>query len=147
MHRILLFTSSFILALPLALTAQNAAFAADSAAVVQEMARQEAAWNRGDIDAFMESYWKSDDLQFIGANGPTYGWQQTLDNYKRRYPDREAMGRLSFDILTLNRRSPTVMSLIGKFHLQRSIGDLEGFFLLIWQKIDGRWLIVADHTS
>ncbi len=104
----------------------------DSLAVVEAMARQETAWNRGDIDAFMETYWKSDNLQFIGVNGPTYGWQATLDNYRRRYPDREAMGRLSFDILRMDQRSPTVVSLIGKFHLQRSIGDLEGFFLLIW---------------
>jgi len=131
----------------LPLWAQEPLVREDSLAIAAAMAGQEAAWNRGDIDAFMETYWKSDDLQFLGAGGPTYGWQATLDNYRRRYPDRQAMGLLSFDILRMDQRSPTVMSLLGKFHLKRSIGDLEGFFLLIWKKIDGRWLIVADHTS
>lgn len=132
---------------PASAWSQGALVREDSIAIAAAMARQEAAWNRGDVDAFMETYWRSDNLQFIGANGPTYGWQATLDNYRRRYPDRQAMGRLSFDILRMDQRSPTVVSLIGKFHLRRSIGDLEGFFLLIWQKIDGQWLIVADHTS
>ena len=147
MFRVLFISVFCLLQTAAILSAQTSLNPADSVAVVTAMARQETAWNRGDIDEFMETYWKSDNLQFIGANGPTYGWQQTLDNYKRRYPDREAMGKLSFDILTIDQRSPTVISLVGKFHLERTIGNLEGYFLLLWQKFDGKWLIVADHTS
>ena len=108
---------------------------------------QQKAWNEGDIDTFMEGYWKSDELQFVGGNGPTYGWQATKDGYKRRYPSREAMGKLSFDIINTNRRDKKVISLVGKFTLTRTIGDLSGHFLLIFQKIKGEWLIVADFTA
>lgn len=103
-------------------------------------------WNEGNIDAFMEYYWKSDNLQFIGSSGITYGWQNTLDNYKKRYPDLQAMGQLSFDIIKVDKRSKKVITLIGKFHLKREIGDLEGIFLLVWKKIKGEWKIVADQT-
>ncbi len=118
-------------------------------AVQQILKEQQADWNRGDVDAFMQHYWKSDQLQFIGSSGMTSGWQETLDNYKRRYPDRQAMGNLKFDILEVNQRSRKVISLVGKFHLTRAeaIGDLSGHFLLIFQKIKGKWKIVADHTS
>jgi len=116
-------------------------------AVQKILLEQQGDWNRGDIDAFMKHYWKSDQLQFIGSSGVTYGWQNTLDNYKRRYPDRQAMGKLKFDILKVNPRSRKVISLVGKFHLTREIGDLSGHFILIFQKIKGKWKIVADHTS
>ncbi len=108
---------------------------------------QEQAWNRGDLDAFMAYYWKSDDLQFIGSRGPTYGWQTTLENYRKNYPDRDAMGKLYFDILKINRRSKKVITLVGKFTLERKNDQPSGHFLLVWQKMKGKWVIVADHTS
>ena len=119
----------------------------DVAAIKTAMAEQQDAWNEGDIPKFMEHYWKSEQLQFVGGSGPTYGWQQTLDNYRKRYPDREAMGKLTFTIIDVSRRSRKVYSVVGKFHLSRSIGDLEGHFLLIWKKIEGKWVIQADCTA
>ena len=116
-------------------------------AIKKILNQQSMDWNRGDIDAFMEHYWKSDQLQFIGSKGITYGWEKTLNGYKERYPDKTAMGQLTFDILDINQRSKKVISLVGKFHLKRTIGNLSGHFLLIFQKIKGRWVIVADHTS
>ncbi len=107
---------------------------------------QAKAWNEGNIDAFMEYYWKSDNLQFIGSNGITYGWQNTLDRYKKSYPDLQAMGKLSFDIIKIDKRSKKVITLVGKFHLKREIGDLDGIFLLVWKKIKGKWKIVVDQT-
>ena len=107
---------------------------------------QAKAWNEGNIDAFMEYYWKSDNLQFIGSSGVTYGWQNTLDRYKKSYPNLEAMGQLSFDIIQVDKRSKKVITLVGKFHLKREIGDLEGIFLLVWKKIKGEWKIVVDQT-
>lgn len=105
-------------------------------------------WNKGDIDAFMEGYWKSDKLQFIGSRGVAYGWEQTLENYKKGYPDRATMGRLSFDLIDVTQQSRNVVSITGKFHLKRDeMEDAEGHFLLIVKKIKGKWLIIADHTS
>ena len=108
---------------------------------------QQADWNEGNIDQFMEAYRKSDELQFGGASGITRGWQSTLDGYKKRYPDRSAMGQLTFEIKDLTKHSKKVVSLTGSWHLKRTIGDIGGHYLLIWRKIKGQWKIVVDHTS
>ena len=111
------------------------------------MAAQELAWNRGDLEAFMEGYWRSDSLRFIGSSGLTYGWQQTLDNYKKGYPDTDAMGKLKFTILSVEQLSKRSAFVIGKWHLTRKAGDLSGHYTLLWKKIKGKWVIVADHSS
>ncbi|MBK6930224.1 MAG: DUF4440 domain-containing protein [Saprospirales bacterium] len=111
------------------------------------MAAQEAAWNRGDLEAFMEGYWRSDSLTFIGSKGLTLGWRQTLENYQKGYPDRDAMGKLSFSIISIELLSPKSAFVIGKWHLARNAGDLSGHFTLLWKKIKGHWVIVADHSS
>ena len=109
--------------------------------------QQEDDWNRGDIDAFMEAYWKSENLQFGGANGITKGWNQTLESYKRGYPDKETMGILSFQIKDITQHSEEVVSLTGSWDLERKNDRPGGHFLLIWRKINGEWKIVVDHTS
>ena len=109
--------------------------------------QQQEDWNNGDIDAFMESYWKSEQLQFGGANGITRGWQQTLENYKKRYPDKAAMGQLTFNIKDISRHSKKVVSLTGSWELERDNDNPRGHYLLIWRKIKGNWKIVVDHTS
>ncbi len=109
--------------------------------------QQQNDWNTGDIDAFMEVYWKSDELQFGGATGITKGWQNTLDNYKKRYPDKATMGKLTFDVIDITKHSRKVISLTGSWDLKREMGDIGGHFLLIWRKIKGDWKIVVDHTS
>lgn len=128
------------------LSAAQRADGAD-AAIRAVMARQEAAWNRGDLEAFMDGYWRSDSLQFIGSRGLTYGWQQTLDNYRKGYPDRAAMGTLTFTLLRVELLSRKSAFVIGKWHLKRAAGDLSGHFTLLWKKIKGEWVIVADHSS
>lgn len=109
--------------------------------------RQADDWNRGDIDAFMVGYWPSEKLQFIGGNGVTYGWQNTLERYKRVYPDQAAMGKLKFDILEVQQLSKKVIMLTGKYTLTRENDQPTGHFLLVWRKIKGEWVIVADHSS
>jgi hypothetical protein len=104
-------------------------------------------WNKGNIPAFMESYWKSDSLMFIGKSGVTYGWQKTLDNYKKNYPDKAAMGKLKFDLLQVKQLNSTHFFVVGKWHLTRSIGDVGGIFSLLFRKVANRWVIIADHTS
>jgi ketosteroid isomerase-like protein len=108
---------------------------------------QNEAWNRGDVEAFMIGYWESDSLMFIGSSGITYGYKNTLANYKKRYPDTLAMGRLTFNLIQVNRLSAEYFHVIGKWHLQRSIGDAGGHFTLVFRKINGRWVIISDHSS
>jgi len=119
----------------------------DEQRIRQIMAEQEQAWNRGDLEAFMGGYWKSDSLKFIGSRGLTYGWQQTLDNYKKGYPDTDAMGKLKFTIISVEKLSGKSAFVIGKWHLTRKAGDLSGHYTLLWKKIKGKWVIVADHSS
>ena len=113
----------------------------------QLLTAQTLVWNRGDINGFMQTYWKSDSLLFIGKSGVTRGWQKTLENYQKGYPDTAAMGKLSFNISTVKKISPANFFVVGKWMLNRSIGDLSGHFTLFLQKIKGQWVIVADHSS
>ena len=117
-------------------------------AIAQVLATQAAAWNRGDIPTFMAGYWHSDSLVFIGKNGATYGWQPTLDNYKKSYPGATQMGKLDFSQLRITPLSADVAQVVGHWHLARpQAGDLQGQFLLIFRRLDGKWVIVADHSS
>lgn len=111
------------------------------------MANQETAWNKGDVDAFMLGYWNNDSLLFVGSKGPAYGWKTTLEGYKKRYPDTTAMGKLQFTILELRLLSDDDAFVLGKWHLSRTIGDIGGYFTLLFRKINGKWYIVSDHTS
>ncbi len=108
---------------------------------------QTKAWNKGDIDRFMNGYWENDSLMFIGKSGVTYGWQATLDSYKKGYPDTAAMGRLSFNILQVKRLSGEYYFVVGKWYLSRRIGDVSGYYNLLFRKISNRWVIIADHSS
>ena len=119
----------------------------DETAIRQSLDQQIAAWNRGDIEGFMKTYWESDSLMFIGTAGITYGWKNTLNHYKKSYPDTSAMGKLKFAILSVKELSAEYFHVIGKWHLQRTAGNLEGYFTLIFRKIKGRWVIIADHSS
>lgn len=114
----------------------------------QILDRQSAAWSEGDIDGFMENYWHSDSLKFVGKDGITYGWQATLDRYKKSYPDRTAMGTLTFDIVDAEQTGEEIFFVLGKWHLDRDgLENLQGHFTLLWKKIDGQWVIVTDHSS
>ena len=118
----------------------------DEQAIRKVLNTQEAAWNSGNIENFMKGYWVSDSLIFIGKS-VSYGWQETLAGYKRRYPDTAAMGKLSFDFLQMKALTPLYYYVIGKWSLQRSAGNIGGYFTLLFQKIKGQWLIIADHSS
>ena len=105
------------------------------------------AWNRGNLEEFMSGYWNSEKLVFTGVGGPTYGYKATLDRYKKGYPDSKAMGILKFTVIDLYQIDTNSAIMIGKFYLSRNISDVAGHFTLIWQKIDGCWLIISDHSS
>jgi hypothetical protein len=120
---------------------------ADKAGILKTLSDQQNAWNESNIEKFMEGYLKSDSMQFIGKRGINFGWKTTLENYKKGYPDTVAMGKLSFEILRVNPISADAAWLTGKFYLKRTIGDANGIFTLVFRKIDGKWLVVYDHTS
>lgn len=119
----------------------------DELRIRQLLNSQTEAWNRGNIDDFMKGYWENDSLMFIGKSGITYGWTNTLNNYKRGYPDTAAMGKLTFKLLSVKRLSKKYYHVVGQWHLQRSIGDVGGHYNLLFQKMNGRWVIIADHSS
>ncbi len=119
----------------------------DEQQIRQILADQTTEWNKGNLEAFMKGYWKSDSLLFVGKTGPRYGFQTTLDNYHKGYPDTAAMGKLSFNILQVKQLSPDYYFVLGKWMLKRSIGDLSGHYTLLFRKIAGQWKIVADHSS
>jgi len=138
---------SYFLAISLLITIYAGAQSADETAIRQLLDQQTAAWNRGDIDQFMQGYWENDSLMFIGKSGVTYGWQNTLKNYKRGYPDTAAMGKLHFELITVKRLSDEYYFVVGKWFLKRSIGDIGGHYNLLFRKINGKWVIIADHSS
>ena len=119
----------------------------DETEVRNVLAKQNAAWNRGDVDAFMIGYWENDSLMFIGKSGVTYGYKNTLANYKRNYPDTTAMGKLTFTLIQVKQLSPDYFHVTGKYYLTRTIGDANGHFTLMFRKISGKWVIISDHSS
>jgi ketosteroid isomerase-like protein len=120
----------------------------DKQAILHVLESQTSGWNKGDLKEFMQGYWKSDSLKFIGKNGVVYGWQNTLDRYLQHYPDEASRGKLRFEVLSVEMISKDAAFVIGKFFLTRpQKGDANGHFSLLWRKIKGQWLIVADHSS
>ncbi len=129
-------------------TMANAQSAGDKEEILGILKRQEADWNKGDIKSFMNGYWESDSLMFVGKTGITYGYKPTYEGYLKRYPDRATMGTLKFTFLNFSFPGRDVAFVVGKFHLTRpEKGDLEGHYTLLFRKINGKWLVVCDHTS
>ena len=119
----------------------------DAVSIRKVLDEQIKEWNKGNIEGFMQGYWRSDSLMFIGKSGINWGWQKTLDNYRKNYPDTIAMGKLSYDIILIKELSPEYYHVVGKWMLTRSLGNLGGHYNLLFRKIKGQWLIIADHSS
>ena len=107
---------------------------------------QSEAWNKADIDGFMKYYWNSTELTFVSKKGVSKGWQQVYDNYKKGYPNQEAMGILTFDQLVFEKMNAKAYLVTGSWHLQKEEA-VGGWFTLIFKKIKKDWLIIYDHTS
>lgn len=154
MTRILL----FIIALSLAVTASPDAYGegqskSDSrdakavAAIRAVLDAQVAAWNRGDIEGFMDGYWRSPETVFVSGDTVTHGWQTVLDRYKKGYSTREKMGTLTFSDLEIKLISRDAAVALGRWQLTRTGDAPHGRFTLIFRKISQGWRIVHDHTS
>ena len=119
----------------------------DADKILSILAAQEKAWNEGNIEQFMHGYWENDSLVFVGKSGLTYGYNNTLENYKKGYPDKTYMGQLKFTILSMQPLGKEYYRIIGKWELKRTVGNLNGHYTLLLQQINGEWKIISDHSS
>ncbi|MCC7293416.1 MAG: DUF4440 domain-containing protein [Phycisphaerales bacterium] len=118
----------------------------DRQAILKVLDDQDRAWNGGDIDSFMIGYWNSPELTFASGGEITRGWKETLERYHKRYPDRQAMGRVSFTETAVKFLGPDAALVLGRWRLERE-KPVGGVFSLVFRRIEGQWLIVHDHTS
>ena len=121
----------------------------DTAAIKQVLQDQEAAWNRGDVEAFMRGYKDSPDTTFIGK-AISHGYQPILERYRKGYATREAMGTLDFSDLTVRMLGSNYAVVTGRYHLARTAaggGDAQGIFSLVFERETDGWRIILDHTS
>jgi beta-aspartyl-peptidase (threonine type) len=110
------------------------------------LAIQQNAWNQGDIRQFMDAYWNEEALTFSSGGKTTRGWQATYERYKSKYPDRTAMGQLTFDALETSQIDEQAALTLGNWKLDKD-KPARGNFSLVWKRIDGQWKIVHDHSS
>lgn len=115
--------------------------------VHRQLDAQAAAWNRGDIDGFMDAYWRDPRLSFSSGGQTTLGWEQTRQRFRTRYPDAAAMGNLRFDYEEIRRAGRGAVLVRGRWRLDRAAGPVGGNFSVLFERIAGRWLITHDHTS
>ena len=116
----------------------------DINAIKAVLNEQQKAWNAYDLERFMKGYWENDSLKFYGSNGVTYGWDNTLSNYKKRYPSRSHSGTLEFTLDEISKVDENSYYVMGQYNLTRAMGDARGVFLIIFRKINGKWKIIAD---
>lgn len=141
--RILLLVVSIVSVISTGCVGPHAGFAVQ----IEDILTQQAiAWNRGDIEAFVEPYWHSPDLTFSSGGVVTRGWEKTKQRYHKRYPTKAKMGQLTFSDLEINELGSKTALVLGRWQLNRA-EPIGGSFSLVFRKMDGRWLIVHDHTS
>jgi ketosteroid isomerase-like protein len=126
----------------------------DEAAKIKQVLEEQAKdWNDGNVDRFVQGYWRSEETVFVGASGIARGFSGVLARYKRDYPDKKAMGHLSFSNLEVHPTCADSAYVLGEFSLERDspvTGKREtksGYFTLYFRKISDKWVIVADHTT
>jgi ketosteroid isomerase-like protein len=118
----------------------------DIAAIKKVLKIQEEAWSNNDLEGFMQGYVQSDSLPYFGSGGVTYGWQNMLDRYEKRYPTKADTGKLVFSIANISRIEDDAYWVMGEYHLTREVGDANGTFMIVFKRIHGEWKIVGDHS-
>ncbi len=133
------------------LCACNQTVQMDEQAIQQDiltvMAEQQRAWNTGSAEDFMLGYAKIDSLRFASGGSIYYGWDAMLERYRTSYPDKDAMGILTFTNLDITVLSNDAALVFGKYSLQRKADNPWGWFTLLFRKREDGWRIVHDHTS
>lgn len=121
--------------------------AEETRAVLAVLMAQQNAWNAGDIDGFMQGYWKSPDLRFASGGSVTRGWQATRDRYHARYSNVSIMGQLTFSSLEVDLLSADAALVHGAWALERATDRPSGLFTLVLKRFDGGWKVVSDTTT
>ncbi len=121
----------------------------DKSAIRSLLQKQVDAWNRGDLEGFMAGYWNSPELSFFSGSSVTYGWQPTLERYRKKYQgEGKDMGKLDFFDLRVKMLGPEAAFVRGHWHLKMKNGEEPGgLFTLILRRFPGGWKIIHDHTS
>jgi uncharacterized protein (TIGR02246 family) len=109
--------------------------------------KQLAAWNAGDLAGFMDTYARADDTRFASGGDVSLGWQTVFDRYRRKYGEKETMGKLKFSDIDIQVLGPESALAFGRWHLTRKGGDASGLYTLVLRKTGDGWRIVHDHTS
>ena len=135
-----------LMLLPLFCFSQEKQWTGEQKEIRSVIEKQRQDWNRYDLEGFMEGYWKSDELKFYGSSGVTSGWQATLDRYKKGYPTKEHTGKLDFVVREINKIQDGAYYVMGEYHLERTVGNANGIFMIILKKIDGKWKIISDTS-
>src|ERR1700682_1784343 len=117
------------------------------AAIRAVLDAQAAAWNRGDLEGYMDGYARSRDTEFVGGDTIARGWQTVLDRYRKNYSSREKMGVLTFSVLEITMLSKDAALVLGRWHLKRASDEPHGTFSLLFRKTKAGWRIVHDHSS
>jgi ketosteroid isomerase-like protein len=125
---------------------QKDTFETDKAEILKVLNTQEIAWNNHDLEGFMDGYWRNYSLKFYGSRGLTYGWENTLNNYKKGYPTKAESGTLNFVINDISKIKGDNYWVMGEYHLKREAGNANGIFIIIFKKINGKWKIIADMS-
>ena len=145
--RILLFIS-FVVFFSGTAVAQNALLQSKDDSVIRKMlANQVVEWNRGNIEGYMKGYWESDSLIFVGSTEQRYGYRSTLQRYKTTYPTKDHMGRLTLTVFSIQKLSDEYYFVVGRWGLQRKMGDVGGPYSLLIKRINGELVIIVDHSS
>jgi uncharacterized protein (TIGR02246 family) len=147
MKRTHLLAVALVLLLCVVAGAQGQRDAKAEAAIRAVLEAQAAAWNRGDIEGFMDGYARSDSTVFVSGDSVTRGWQTVLDRYKKGYDTREKMGTLEFSDLEITVLGKDVAVADGRWKLTRAADTPHGRFTLIFRRTGKNWRIVHDHTS
>ena len=118
-----------------------------SAAVRGVLNAQRDAWNRGDLEGYMDGYDRSPDTEFVGGDTITRGWQTVLERYQKKYNSREKMGVLTFSEIEINVLSKDAALVLGRWRLKRASDEPHGTFSLLFRRKKAGWRIVHDHSS
>lgn len=117
------------------------------AAIRAVLDAQSAAWNRGDVEGYMDGYARSAGTALVSGDNLTRGWQTVLDRYKKNYNSREKMGTLTFSELEFSLLDRNTATVLGRWHLKRANDEPHGRFTLIFKRTKQGWRIIHDHTS
>lgn len=147
MKRVISYCLAILIPVTCAAAFPNAQKSDPDATIRAVLEAQAAAWNRGDIEGYMDGYDRSPNTEFVGGDSITRGWQQVLDRYKKKYDTREKMGTLTFSDLKIQVLSRDAAFVLGRWHLKRANDEPRGTFTLLFRKTKAGWRIVHDHSS